>query len=57
MKTTLTSEHEDAELEVCPADILSCFGGLQLSDRINLRRDLEFLTFNTVETAIDYGDF
>jgi hypothetical protein len=32
-------------------------GGLQLSDWINLRRDLEFWTFNIVETAVDYEDF
>jgi hypothetical protein len=24
---------------------------------MNLRRDFELWTFNTVETAIDYGDF
>ena len=31
--------------------------GLQLSDWINLRRELELWTVNVVETAIDYGDF
>ena len=31
--------------------------GLQLSDWMNLRRDLELWTFNIVETAIDYEDF
>jgi hypothetical protein len=30
---------------------------LQLSDWMNLRRDLELWTFNIVETAIDYEDF
>ena len=29
--------------------------GLQLSDWMNLRRDIELWTFNIVETAIDYG--
>jgi hypothetical protein len=31
--------------------------GLQLSNFMNLRRDLELWTFNIVEAAIDYGDF
>ena len=31
--------------------------GLQLSDWMNLRRDLELWTFNIVETAIDCKDF
>ena len=31
--------------------------GLQLSDWMNLRRDLELWIFNVVETAIDYEDF
>jgi hypothetical protein len=31
--------------------------GLQLSDWMNLRRDLELRTFNIVETTIDYEDF
>jgi hypothetical protein len=30
---------------------------LQLSDWMNLKRDFEFWTLNSVETAIDYGDF
>jgi hypothetical protein len=32
-------------------------GELQFSDWMNLRRDLEFWTFNIVETTIDYEDF
>jgi hypothetical protein len=31
--------------------------GLQLSDWMDLRRDFEHWTFNTVEIAISYGDF
>ena len=30
--------------------------GLQLSDRMDLRRDFELWTLNIVETARDYGD-
>jgi hypothetical protein len=30
---------------------------LQISDQINIRRDLELWAFNIVGTAIDYGNF
>jgi hypothetical protein len=46
--------HGDAEFGGCPAAFL---WALQLSDRMNVRRDLELWTFNIVETAIDYRDF
>ena len=49
--------HEDAEFGVCPAGFLSYFGGLLISDWMDLRRDFEIWNFNIVETAMDYGDF
>ena len=33
------------------------YKGLQLSDWMNLRRNFELWTYNTVETVIDYGTF
>lgn len=45
-------------LEVC--DLLFCFWfyrGLQIKDCLNLRRDFDLWTFNTLETIIDYGNF
>ena len=46
--------HGDAEVAQLVPVLL---WGLQLSDWMNLRRDLELWIFNIVETAIDYEDF
>jgi hypothetical protein len=55
LKTALTSAMEMQNLEF--AQLVSyLLWGLQLSDWMNLRRNLELCTFNVVETAIDYGD-
>jgi len=41
------------------AHLVSCLalGGLQLCDWMDLRRDFELWTFNTVDITINYGDF
>jgi hypothetical protein len=56
LKTALTSDMEIQSLELAQwfPVLLWVF---KLSDWMNLRRDFEPWTFNTVETAINYGDF
>ena len=54
MKTALTLDIEI--VWSLPSWFPVLLWGLQLSDWMNLRRDLELWTFNTVETTINYGD-
>ena len=55
LKTALTSDME--MFAVYPSWFPVLTWRLQLSYWMNLRKDFELLTFNIVETAIDYGDF
>jgi hypothetical protein len=56
LKTALPSDMEMQTLEFAKL-VPILLWGLQLSDWINLRRDLELQTFTTVETVIDYESF